>query len=107
MKSPKNLAKRGRKPKVTRTLPIELLPIAWSWLEVLHGKGRFGNTLDAVVVTLLNDRFKQLLEDGELKDPIGLERTIPFPSAAPRVSTFDDKIHPPAVNSASEKQDAV
>ena len=80
MKKPIVGAKRGRKPKFTRAMTIELHPKAYSWLEALFAKGRFGNSVEDVVVYLLNERFKQLLQEGELREMPAVEGAIPFPN---------------------------
>jgi hypothetical protein len=73
-------AKRGPKPKSTQTVKIELHPKAYSWLESLLAKGRFGNSLEDIVVHLLNDRFNQLLKEGEIHEGSPMSPTIPFPN---------------------------
>lgn len=73
-------AKKGRKPKKTRTLKIELHSQAYSWLEFLHAKGRFGNSVQNVALNLLDHRFKQLLQEGELYEVHPSGNAIPFPS---------------------------
>ena len=80
MKNRLSGAKRGRKPKSTRSLRIEIHPKAYRWLEILYAKGRFGNSVEDVVVFLINERFKQLLQEGELMEPTKLEGAIPFPA---------------------------
>jgi len=80
MKKPASGAKRGRKPKTTRSMKIELHPKAYHWLEILFAKGRFGNCLEDVPVHLLNGCFKQLLQDGELMEQTAVEGAIPFPA---------------------------
>lgn len=72
-------AKLGRPPKPTRALTIELHPRAYAWLEVLRDKGRFGNSVENVAIDLLNDRFKQLLQEGELFEGPFPGTAIPFP----------------------------
>jgi hypothetical protein len=79
MKNPRSGAKRGRKPKSTRSMRIEVHPKAYAWLEVLYAKGRFGNSVEDVVIYLLNERLKQLLNEGELIEPTTVEGAIPFP----------------------------
>ena len=80
MKTRRSGAKRGRKPKSTRSLRIEIHPKAYRWLEALYAKGRFGNSVEDVVICLLNERFKQLLQEGELMEPTKVEGAIPFPA---------------------------
>jgi len=60
-------------------MKIELHPKVCGWLETLLAKGRFGNHIEDVVVGLLNERFKQLLQEGELSEPTPVEGAIPFP----------------------------
>ena len=80
MKNRRSGAKRGRKPKSTRSLRIEIHPKAYRWLEMLYAKGRFGNSVEDVVVFLMNERFKQLLQEGELMESTKLKGAIPFPT---------------------------
>jgi hypothetical protein len=82
MKTPHASAKRGRKPKVTRTIKIEVHPKAYDWFEALCSRGPFGASIEDVVVNLLNDRLKQLLEKGEIVETPALAGAIPFPNQA-------------------------
>ena len=72
-------SKLGRKPKTTRPLDLELHPQAYTWLETLHAKGRFGNSVENVAIRLLDDRFKQLVQEGELFEMPNVGTAIPFP----------------------------
>jgi hypothetical protein len=80
MKSQASRRKPGPKPKPTKSFPIKLLPLQISWLEQLFAKGRFGSSVEDVAVNLLNDRFKQLFQEGELNEQPLVGGTIPFPN---------------------------
>ena len=84
----------SRPRKQTLPITIELLPRHKEWLATLLSKTHYGNSIEQIALNLLNDRFKQLQEQGELLDSSTSNTTpIPFPTHQPTESS--DKISQP------------
>ena len=62
-------------------MSVELLPRHYQWLQTLLGKTHYGNSVEEIALNLLNDRFKQLLEQGELAGETLAPTAIPFPNS--------------------------
>jgi hypothetical protein len=69
--------KRGRPAKETEAISLELLPLQQRWLEDLVSQGCYGNTKEMILLSWINERFRQLL-DNNLLTPVAAkdERNI-------------------------------
>lgn len=74
----------SRPRKQTQPITVELLPRHVEWLEILLSKTHYGNSIEGIALNLLNERFRQLQEQGELLNPSSVTANpIPFPTNPP------------------------
>jgi hypothetical protein len=70
--------KRGRPAKSTVELVLQVHPKNLQWLEALLDRGHYGTSVEDIAAKLLNERFRQMIQDKELHENSKTAETIPF-----------------------------
>jgi len=65
------MKKPGRPKKTTKPIELELLPAQHAWLECLVAQACHGTSKEMILLSWINDRFRQML-DSNLLQPVAI-----------------------------------